>query len=173
MKARIFSLISVMGLALVSVGVTQASAATKTNVTGSWTITEPGWVDLPGYPKCIGHAEWKPYQEPPEPCPTAIHDLADTYWQVEASDPRLSGVYVLRTTCNFRKVVFVGPCKGTFTADTDNDQKPEWEGTWAFGSNWTVIGHGLDEYAGLNVLLKVNPTDAFLGFTVDGHLTGK
>lgn len=170
MKARMIALISAAALTLVSVGVNPAWAAAKTSVTGSWTITDPGWVDLPGYPKCMGHPEVQPYLEP---CPTAIHDLADTYWRFDASDSRLAGIYVLRTTCNWHKQLYAGPCLGTWTLDADNDQRPEWEGSWAFGSNWTVVGHGLDEYAGLNVSLKVKPTDAFLVFDVDGQVTGK
>ena len=168
MKARIVSLISAVCLALAVFGAAPTSAEAKTTVfTGTWTFVN--WVDVAGYPKCMGHPELKPYEEA---CPTAIHDLADTYWRFDASDSRLSGIYVLRTTCNWRKEPFVaGPCKGTWTVDTDSDQKPEWEGAWTIGGNWSFSGHGMDEFAGLNVTLKVYKI-AFPDYIVDGLVTG-
>ena len=169
MKARIILLTSTICLTLAIFGAAPVSVAAKTTgFTGAWTFVN--WVDVAGYPKCMGHPELNPYVDA---CPTAIHDLADTYWHLDASDPRFSGTYVLRTTCNWRKEPFVaGPCKGTWTVDIDNDQKPEWEGAWAFGSNWGLSGHGLDEFAGLNVSLKIHAI-AFPDYIADGQVTGK
>ena len=146
MKARMIPLMIVVSLMLVALVATPVQAGTETTkYTG--TVDFVSWVDL----------------VPPVVTPGGtIHEQIVTEWLFNATDPRLSGTYIISGTCTWPhdKPWPWGPCHTTWTLDVNGDQQAEWEGvlTWTpqdYRVFWNGNGHGLGEYTGLNVSFKV------------------
>jgi hypothetical protein len=112
-----------------------------------------------------GTVEYVSWTEPVPPVVTpggVIHQQFISKWSFHTTDVRLSGVYVITGVCTWpqEKSLGWGPCQATWTADVNGDKLADWEGAMSLVAHtkhdqWNGTGHGLGEYAGLNVSFKV------------------
>jgi hypothetical protein len=109
----------------------------------------------------------------------AAKEFANTQWYLEATDARVAGLYTFVAQSNRldTKAENWGPTHGTWVMNNDNDSNPEWEGVVTVRPQstffvWNISGHGRDEYAGLNMNIKVEGGDAVpYPFLASGHIT--
>ena len=155
MKAKMITTVVAMALLFVAFSATPAWAGAKTtDYTG--TVSFVDFQDLTSW-KYAGRT---------------IHDLANWYFYFDTTDPRLTGMYVLEAQCNWPKGAFIsGVCQANWTLDVDGDGQSDWVGVVEVTNNgWNGSGHGLGQYAGLNVMYKVR--GPFEAFVVDGRVQG-
>ena len=162
MKARTVSLVVIVSVLLMAFAASPVGAGTKTTDytgTASWGGI---WNDL----------------EPPVVRGGTVHELVYNPFQIDTTDPRVSGLYKMISKCTWplNNEFAITPCQVTWTLDNDQDSQPEWEGivTLTAGpylDHWNGNGHGLGEYAGLKMSFKAYGMAAGTGQVV-GQIVG-
>jgi hypothetical protein len=161
MKTRTLPLIIVMALMLMTLIAVPAQAeSARVLFTGTFSFVS-----------------WEENQ--PESPGNASKEFAKTEWYLEATDARASGLYTFvgQSTRLETKDPAWGPTHGTWTMNNDSDPNPEWEGVVTVRPEntyfvWNITGHGCDEYAGLNMNIKIESGDDVpYPFPLTGHIT--
>jgi hypothetical protein len=162
MLARRFSLVMGFMLVVLLLGVVPAKAEKRT----SFTVTQMDWIS---YQESNGRTVGNNY----------MYD-ATTIIRVTSTDERYQGVFRTDFKCQAplsSPVNRWGACEGNFTTDTDDDGLPEWVGTnhqlpqTTGGVNVAEYnGHGVNEYAGLQIKMSAVYDIAADTLTVTGEI---
>jgi hypothetical protein len=159
MKARKISLVLVSVLLLAAFGGMPVSAATS-GFTGTVQFSGP-WLD-PVLPKDTGGT---------------IHEWPILGFIVDTTDSRVNGYYLFDCKMVYPQGMELRAVHCTWTADTNNDQLPDWEGvmtiTGSFvADQWNVTGKGLGQYSGLKVNFKAHGVADDGSGPVEGKVIG-
>jgi hypothetical protein len=108
-----------------------------------------------------------------------VHEQIVTEWLFDMTDSRVDGLLVASGGCTWphEKPWPWGPCHLNWTLDVDADLQPDWEGVLAVTPQdyrvfWNGSGHGLGQFAGLNMTFKVEG-GPFPPASVTGRITSE
>ena len=145
MKASMVSLLMIAAFLAMAFAVAPAQAGEKTtDYTGTMTFVD--WEN-------VSLAEVGP----------TVHAQSISQWWVDATDPRVSGMYILDGKCMWPHGEWFGwgPCQAKWTLDANADGQSDWEGQFTVSPQldrvyfWGGTGQGLGEYAGMHVSFKI------------------